>query len=79
MHVHRFLRTLLLLLLVEAVVEVAEEEDEVEAGELILNRNQPVASQISRHTVELYQNKSNVTKSKQIQSSLDSENFVPKY
>ena len=63
MHVHRFLRTLLLLLLVEAVVEVAEEEDEVEAGELILNRNQPVASQISRHTVELYQNKSNVTKS----------------
>jgi len=79
LHVHRFLRTLLLLLLVEAVVEVAEEEDEVEAGELILNRNQPVASQISRHTVELYQNKSNVTKSKQIQSSLDSENFVPKY
>lgn len=66
MHVHRlFLRTLLLLLLVEAVVEVAEEEEDEdeEVGELILNRNQPVASQISRHTVELYQNRSNVTKS----------------
>ena len=59
--VHRVFRALLL-----PTAELAEAVDvdvEVALGVLILNRNQPVASHISRHTVELYQNRSKVTKS----------------
>ena len=59
--VHRVLRALLLTEAAEVVdVDVELEELEVFAV-LILNRNQPVASHISRHTVELYQNRSKVT------------------
>jgi len=77
---YRFLFHRLFFLCVELeFVEVVALFDALVAVWFILKRYQPVALQISKHTLEQYHNKSNVTKIIQIQSSFLSENIVPKY
>jgi len=45
--------------------------------QLILNKYQPVALHISKHTLEQYQKRSKVTKMKQAHRILTSGNIVP--
>jgi hypothetical protein len=60
------------------VLVVVVVDDDADLLLFILNRYHPVALQISKQTLEQYQDKSNVTNTIQIHRSLTSENFVPK-